>query len=139
MWLALKRTVCFLRRVGNHSRRAAKDAASRNEFAYRLAPFKLRWMRSLLNRVAQSRHIPPCFQGNISPGWPLQQGTHDCSTAKCVNSAKCVNAAKCVNSVKCVNSTLNVLKVGPLNVSNTSCCVYSLTRVDLDSHKRSEG
>ena len=38
MWLVLKRTVCFLRRVGNHSRRAAKDAASRNEFAYRLAP-----------------------------------------------------------------------------------------------------
>ena len=48
MWLAVKRTVCFLRRVGNHSRRAAKDAASHNEFAYRLyiAPFTLRWMRS---------------------------------------------------------------------------------------------
>ena len=55
MWLALKRTVCFLRRVGNHSRRAAKDAASRNEFAYRLAPFTLRWMRSLLSRVEQSQ------------------------------------------------------------------------------------
>ena len=57
MWLALKRTVCFLRRVGNHSRRAAKDAASRNEFAYRLAPFTLRWMRSLLNRVAHTFYV----------------------------------------------------------------------------------
>ncbi len=78
MWLALKRTVCFLRRVGNHSRRAAKDAASRNEFAYRLAPFKLRWMRSLLTRVAQSRHIPRMLpRKHLSGLATLQQGTHD--------------------------------------------------------------
>ena len=141
MWLALKRTVCFLRRVGNHSRRAAKGAASRNEFAYRLAPFTLRWMRSLLNRVAQSRHIPRCFQGNTSPGWPL------CNKARMIvaplNVSIPLNVSTPLNvsnkSTLNVSILLNVSKVGPLNVSNTSCCVYSLTRVDLDSHKRSEG
>ena len=98
MWLALKITVCFLRRVGNHSRRAAKDAASRNEFAYRLAPSFYVEMDaiSVKQSGAVSAHPAMLPRKHLSGLATLQQGTHDCSTAKCVNSAKCVNAAKCV-------------------------------------------